>query len=276
MLCMVSKSNNFQSLALEASNKTVFSMINTKTPSKSKKKLKGGEAGTSSKAVSYNLRFVPVDPIKHAPSILTASIESAALASQEFRLEFCARERTLPYVKMIHDRMLLGAIDNNLQQVDTRAVFLLAEATVWMLKSIIQKLVSRSKFKHKLRCQSVYENYMRTNVTDEKIIKLHQERSKSNICSQFELEQEELLNKLKVDDHPSEQEDQFMFDESRMHQTIDLKCERAKEKEELKEMSNYINNKAIVAVKRLPSTLFDLKNLLQVSLLFNFSICLFD
>ena len=33
---MVSKSNNFQSLASEVSNKTVCSMINTKTPSKSK------------------------------------------------------------------------------------------------------------------------------------------------------------------------------------------------------------------------------------------------
>jgi len=265
---MVSKSNNFQSLASEVSNKTVCSMINTKTPSKSKKKFKGNEAGTSSKPVSYNLRFVPVDPIKHAPSILTASIESAALASQEFRLEFCARERTLPYVKMIHDRMLLGAIDNNLQQVDTRAVFLLAEATVWMLKNIIQKLLSRSKFRHKLRCQSVYENYLRTNVTDEKVLKLHRERGKSNICNQFELEQDELLNKLKMDDQLGDQEDQFMYDECKMQQSNDSKAERTKEKEEIKEISNYLNNKTIVPVKRLPSTLFDLKNLLQVSSFF--------
>jgi hypothetical protein len=60
-----------------------------------------------------------------------------------------------------------------------------------------------------------------------------------------------------------------MYDECKMQQSnADSKAERAKEKEELKEISNYLNNKNIVPVKRLPSTLFDLKNLLQVSLFY--------
>lgn len=64
----------------------------------------------------YNLRFVPVDPIKYAPTIQTASLQSAAMASRgdEFVLEFCARERTLPYARMIHSRMLLSSLDHNL------------------------------------------------------------------------------------------------------------------------------------------------------------------
>ena len=95
---------------------------------------------------------------KHAPSIASASMEAAYMASnQEFSLDFCARERTLPYAKMIHNRMLLGAIDHNLQQVDIKAVFLLAEATVWLLINIITKLNLRSKFKQSLSSQSALE-----------------------------------------------------------------------------------------------------------------------
>lgn len=73
-------------------------------------------ASASAAAAKYNHRFMPVDPIKHAPTIQTASLYSAAMASRsdEFALEFCARERTLPYARMIHSRMLLGALDHNL------------------------------------------------------------------------------------------------------------------------------------------------------------------
>ena len=170
LLCIITKCNNFSSTASEVASTTIFPLMplttSTKTttmaaagnlssktppPSIGKRKLKSSDSispnnpttttvsPSSIQNPKYNLRFVPVDPIKHAPSILTASLQSAAMASQDFSLEFCARERTLPYAKMIHSRMLLAALDFNLAHVDMQAVFLLAEATIVMLKNIVHQ-----------------------------------------------------------------------------------------------------------------------------------------
>lgn len=231
---------------------------------KPKKKLKTGE--TNSK---YNLRFVPVDPIKHAPSIITASIETAALASQDFSLEFCAREKSLPYAKMIHSRMLLGAIDFNLQQVDIKAVFLLAEATICVLRTIICKLVSRSKFRSKLRSEEAYEEFKKkSNLSEDRILNSHRARSNKNVSSQFEID-DKLMEKLKTEisqnyefiQNDSENEtDQSLNEENEEDEDLE-------DKKELRKFSNdLINNKLKTPVKQLPITLFDLKNLLQVGL----------
>jgi hypothetical protein len=149
LLCIITKCNNFSSTATEAASTTIFPLMPLTTPIKSsistktqpqpltttttptsaganKRKLKADSTSPNNTTISppsniqnpkYNLRFIPVDPIKHAPSILTASLQSAAMANRDFSLEFCARERTLPYAKMIHSRMLLTALDFNLAHV---------------------------------------------------------------------------------------------------------------------------------------------------------------
>jgi len=259
LLCIITKCNNFDSIATEAATKTLFPIMPSKSMTKSKKKLKAGDSAASLKPASFNLRFAPVDPIKHAPSIILASLETASLASKDFCLEFCARERSLPYAKMIHNRMLVTAFDYNLEKIDPKAVFLLAEATIYMLKNIITKLASRSKFKHKLRSQSMYDLYEKSCVTDKKILNEHRKRLfKSD--EQFELDPG-LIEKLKNEkDEEEESEPELMETSAAKQDDVDL--------DELKDISNDLNNPMIVPVKRLPCTLYDLKNLLQVLFLF--------
>jgi hypothetical protein len=156
----------------------------------------GNGAGIGNKSASYHLRFVPVDSIKHAPPIIINSLETASFHStnnsnnnKEFSLQFCSRERSLPYFKMIHGRLLLGAIDFNLQHVDMKAVFLLAEATVWMLKNILSKLTSRSNFRQNLRCESAFENYKQTCISDERIrLKLNKKNNEIDDDLNFEVD----------------------------------------------------------------------------------------
>ena len=38
-------------------------------------------------------------------------------------LEYCSRERSLPYVKMIHGRLLVSALDMNIDNLDVNCVF---------------------------------------------------------------------------------------------------------------------------------------------------------
>ena len=227
--------------------------------SKSKKKLKAGDSAASLKPASYHLRFAPVDPIKHAPSIITASLETASLASKDFCLEFCARERSLPYAKMIHNRMLVTAVDYNLKQIDVKAVFLLAEATIYMLKNIITKLASRSKFKHELRCQSVYDLYEKSCITDKKVLDQHRKRL-VRPDEKFELDPD-LLEKIRNEND---------LEEENEPEVEQMETSASKQDDELEDISNDLNNPMIVPVKRLPSTLYDLKNLLQVFFYFFF------
>jgi hypothetical protein len=106
-------------------------MAAAKSSQKPRKKQKATELlpsrAAKTKSASCHLRFVPVDPIKHAPSLIAPSFDTAHFADKDFSLEFCSRERSLPYFKMIHGRLLLGAIDHRLEHVDIKAVFLLGE-----------------------------------------------------------------------------------------------------------------------------------------------------
>ena len=185
-------------------------------------------------------RFVPVDSIKHAPSICLSSLETAA-TNQDFSLEFCARERSLPYFKMIYSRFLLGAIDANLQSIDLKAVFLLAEATIWFLKNIISQLASRSQLKNEIRYESAYETIKINQVKNG--ITINESRQKASI--------------LKDDDD-------FAFIPNIFKKSKQDNCINHDKKYTSNSMSDYVKNPEILPITKLPTTLFDLKNMLQV------------
>ena len=240
----------------EAAAKTIYPSMPPKTAQKPKKRLKS-EAGSSGlRSASYNMRFVPVDSIKHAPSIITSSIETACASTKDFSIEFCARERSLPYFKMIHNRLLLGAVDFNLQHVDIKTVFLVAEATVWMLKNIISRLSSRSNFKHELRRESAYSNFLRKNVSDKKIIRHHKEKDKSEEQLDFD---PNVFRRLRSEHFEAERDSEDEKESSQPNEQTE-----PKEKEFLKNLGSYMNNPAIAPARKLPTTLYDLKNLFQV------------
>lgn len=258
IVCLINHSNQFSSTAGDAAKKTIMPILS----SNKVKKMKTGEqpsisstsntltnASTRSSAAnnSYNFRFVPVDPIKHTPSLVHASMETAHLAQSDFKLEFCARERTLPYARLIHGRMMLAALDNNLQpNIDVKAVFLLAEATVWLLKNIITKLASRSRFKHSLRKQYVCCGRRRGKAEDDYL------SLDPGIIGRLRAECEDGGYTNKNDDTAET-----------FKRTVDE--EELREREELRQtMGVDLDNPLPMPVRKLPATLFDLKNLLQV------------
>jgi hypothetical protein len=58
-----------------------------------------------------------------------------------------------------------------------QAVFLLAEATLVLLKNIVSKLAARSQTKQALVARSLYEDYIRNaNITDERVLASHARR----------------------------------------------------------------------------------------------------
>ena len=213
-----------------------------------------------------------------APSMLTSSIDMASKLSENFCLEFCARERSLPYAKMIHGRMLVAAMDYNLQTVDIKAVFLLAEATIVMLKNLVTKLASRSKFKHQLRSQAVYELHEANTVTDNKILEAR--RKRLNVNDIFGLDPD-LMDKLRTERNEEEARtsDQqkeidamfgfklnFIADQNtgEKFQGEEEKVEGEGKKEKSEFDSGELSDPMNVPVRKLPATLFDLKNLLKV------------
>ena len=162
--------------------------------------------------------------------------------------------------------MLVSAVDYNLQSVDIKAVFLLAEATISMLKKIITKLVSRSKFKHELRSRAVYDLYEKNTITDKKILDIHHKRLNSN---QFELDAQ-LINTLKSDlDHSQEadKEGELSYQAKESEPIFDLRTNQEAKNKEWESLVNPLSNSMNVPVRKLPITLFDLKNLLQVNLI---------
>ena len=70
-------------------------------------------------------------------------------------LEFCSREHTLPYVRMIHNRLLLAILELNIEFIDLNCIYLIAESTIYLLKNILTKLVDH----HKLVNQKFPINY---------------------------------------------------------------------------------------------------------------------
>lgn len=206
-----------------------------------RKKTKSGEPINK-----YNYRFVPVDSIKHLPSISTASLETAAVACQDYSLEFCAREKSLPYARMIHRRMLLATIDHNIQQIDSKAVFLLAEATIWILKNIIEKLVSRSKLKEKIRRDYLFEKYKNLGLLSKKYVQDYYKNANTFLID------EQIYQKMtSTFDNEKEEFERMELDENL--ETNDS---------ELNTITDDLNS---LNPKKLPINLFDLKNLLQVS-----------
>ena len=191
-------------------------------------------------------RFVPVDSIKHSPSIFLSSLETA-VTNQDFSLEFCSRERSLPYFKMIHSRVLLGAIDANLQSIDLKTVFLLAEATIWFLKNIVSQLASRSELKNRIRCESAYENFKINQVKNGIII--NGRRKKVSIT---------LKN---FDSIP------IIYKKS--NQIKNANNSVINEEEEIQNiMTNNAKNPSVVPINKLPTTLFDLQTLLRVRIFY--------
>lgn len=120
-----------------------------------------------------------------------------------------------------------------------------------MLKNIISNLSSRSNFKHELRRESAYENFKRTNLTDDRIFEAHMKKMKKNDNERFEIDP--AIFRVK-------EEQLVEVDEEELTDT-----DAQKEKAQLDELSNYLNNPAIVPQQKLPTTLYDLKNLLQVT-----------
>ena len=110
-----------------------------------------------------------------------------------------------------------------------------------MLKNIISKISLRSTFKQQLRKESAYENYKRLYLTDKQILTKKSE----------EEEEEEFVidpNILKIKEE----------DDYRMSYKTELV------NEDLRKLGSQINNPLIAPQKKLASTLFDVKNVLQV------------
>jgi hypothetical protein len=159
--------------------------------------------------------------------------------------------------------MLVAAVDFSLQSVDIKAVFLLAEATIFMLKNILTKLVSRSKFKHQVRSKAVYDLYEKNCISDKKLLEMHKKRINSNKNNQFEIDSE-LINILKGDINDFEEIDALLESNNTKSKNEHKEFEAEENKSELDFISNDLTNIMNVPVKRLPINLFDLKMLLQV------------
>jgi formate dehydrogenase assembly factor FdhD len=143
-----------------------------------------------------------------------------------------------------------------------QAVFLLAEATIVMLKNIVTKLASRSEMKKKLAARSMYDEYRRLHITDERILQVH-DKKMMNKDKEFEVEEGFLRNlRSQVAGNTSCGLMETENMETNTSQTNDK--EEKTEKEELKSLLEDYNYATPVPVKKLPTNLFDLKNLLQV------------
>ena len=129
-----------------------------------------------------------------------------------------------------------------------------------MLKNIISKLVSRSEFKNKLRCESAYDNFKQANLSDARVLCSHQIRSQSDAESDSHFEMDsDLLDKLK---HSPEE----LRNLNRQANFLDqMSSSTSSEKQDLKNLGNFLNNPLVVPNRKLPITSFDLKNLLQVT-----------
>ena len=161
-------------------------------------------------------------------------------------------------------RMLVSAVDFSLQSIDIKAVFLLAEATIFMLKKILTKLISRSKFKHELRTKAVYDMYEKNCITDKKLLDLHEKRLNANKNNQFDIDSD-LINTLKsdIDNLDDTEVPEYSKNKSKNEQNQF----EAENKSEIENISNDLCNTMNVPVRRLPINLFDLKSLLQASFL---------
>jgi hypothetical protein len=103
---------------------------------------------------------------------------------------------------------------------------------VWLLKNIVSKLSSRSRFKQQLRKESAYDSYRR----------LMQKETEDS--EEFEWNVPGADSEEAVDGAVSQ--------------------DALKERQELREFGSQKNNPLIAPQERLPSTLFDLRNVLQV------------
>lgn len=60
-------------------------------------------------------------------------------------LEYCTKEHSLPYVRMIHGRLLLTILELDIEYIDLNSIYLIAEATIYLLKNILTKLINYHK-----------------------------------------------------------------------------------------------------------------------------------
>jgi hypothetical protein len=158
--------------------------------------------------------------------------------------------------------MLVSAVDFSLQSIDIKAVFLLAEATIFMLKKILTKLISRSKFKHELRTKAVYDMYEKNCVTDKKLLDLHERRLNANKNNQFDIDSN-LINTLKSDINNLDDIEVLEYNKNKSKN--EQNQFDGENKSEIENISNDLCNTMNVPVRRLPINLFDLKSLLQAS-----------
>lgn len=128
LLCMIRRCNLF-STAITTPHQQID--MDVKAAQTTQKKPKITPANTER-------RFKSQDPLKYAQ--IVDSVEQNYV-----NLEYCSRERLLPYIKMIHGRLLMMCLENDLQSFDLNCVCLIAEAAVLLLKNILTKLIQTHK-----------------------------------------------------------------------------------------------------------------------------------
>lgn len=110
----------------------------TKTPSIKKPKLSDTQQNKNS--------FIPADLMKLIPKPELHDLNM--MSKQAFHLknlEFCSNEHSLPYVRMIHNRLLLSILELNIDYTDLNCIYLIAESTIYLLKNILTKLIDHHK-----------------------------------------------------------------------------------------------------------------------------------
>lgn len=91
-------------------------------------------------------RFQPVAVSSCAPELSSP----ASLAQEEKSLQFCAREKTMPDISLIHGRLLVAAWEEGLEGVEEKAVAMTLAAAEQQLRKIISCLVmSRNSWRER-------------------------------------------------------------------------------------------------------------------------------
>ena len=90
--------------------------------------------------------FIPADLMKLIPKPELHDLNM--MSKQAFHLknlEFCSSEHSLPYVRMIHNRLLLSILELNIDYTDLNCIYLIVESTIYFLKNILTKLIDHHK-----------------------------------------------------------------------------------------------------------------------------------
>lgn len=90
--------------------------------------------------------FIPADLMKLIPKPDLYDLNMMSKRQYYLKnLEFCSTEHSLPYVRMIHNRILLTILELNIEYTDLHCIYLIAESTMYLLKNILTKLIDHHK-----------------------------------------------------------------------------------------------------------------------------------